>query len=363
MKTVNRRHIIRQLQLDLTGKDAHRGVTLTYAWLANQFGHFALGYIPASILCTAIIPNGPALQIAVWVSFFWLCFEAINLLVPLLRGKKHGGAKRMPVQYVFRPDWPHLVFDTVTDLLFFWTGAFTAAVVDEGSQTALLVMVALFLLLLYPSYYWYVSRIYLQNAACPAFMRLSQWNLPISAADKETIARFLKESRGGRHLLVFGGAGSGKTSIGLALAHETALQRRACTYMPAMKLLAQFTLTDTAIQEQQNGGWSWRNAELLLIDDLHPGNPVMDDFIEVERFFNHLNHPALGALNRQALVNKSVIWILGIEGYRRNIQLHWEARLQQMGVAAADIFSIHLPDHHPAPQPVRQKAITAQGSI
>ena len=46
--------IINQLKLDLIGKDSHRGVTLTYSWLANQFGHFSLGFIPTYLLCLGL---------------------------------------------------------------------------------------------------------------------------------------------------------------------------------------------------------------------------------------------------------------------------------------------------------------------
>jgi hypothetical protein len=34
------KRILKQLQADLIGKDSYRGVTLTYAWLANSLGTF-----------------------------------------------------------------------------------------------------------------------------------------------------------------------------------------------------------------------------------------------------------------------------------------------------------------------------------
>jgi hypothetical protein len=44
------KEIFLQLYKDLIGKDSHRGVTITYSWLANQFGHFAIGYILTLII-------------------------------------------------------------------------------------------------------------------------------------------------------------------------------------------------------------------------------------------------------------------------------------------------------------------------
>lgn len=44
MVSISIKDIRNQLKADLIGKDSYRGVTLTYSWLANQFGHFSLGY-------------------------------------------------------------------------------------------------------------------------------------------------------------------------------------------------------------------------------------------------------------------------------------------------------------------------------
>ena len=46
-KTISFKRILKQLKDDAIGKDAHRGITLTYAWMANQFGHISLGFIPS----------------------------------------------------------------------------------------------------------------------------------------------------------------------------------------------------------------------------------------------------------------------------------------------------------------------------
>jgi hypothetical protein len=43
MKVIQAKYILQQLNFDLIGKDSYRGITLTYAWMANQFGHIALG--------------------------------------------------------------------------------------------------------------------------------------------------------------------------------------------------------------------------------------------------------------------------------------------------------------------------------
>ena len=44
-KTLLRSEIKKQLLRDFFGKDAYRGVTFSYSWLCNQFGHFSIGFI------------------------------------------------------------------------------------------------------------------------------------------------------------------------------------------------------------------------------------------------------------------------------------------------------------------------------
>ena len=81
-KTITFNKILKQLKADLIGKDSYRGITLTYAWLANQFGHIALGFIPSFLLfhfCEIDAVKSP-----IYTSLFWLGFEILNFLVPLL---------------------------------------------------------------------------------------------------------------------------------------------------------------------------------------------------------------------------------------------------------------------------------------
>ncbi|MGH2647629.1 MAG: hypothetical protein ACRDE8_08685, partial [Ginsengibacter sp.] len=77
-----------QLKADLIGKDSYRGVTLTYTWLANQFGHISLGFIPTFILYIVLskyYSEEPASFLAAaLISAAWLIFETFNFLGPLL---------------------------------------------------------------------------------------------------------------------------------------------------------------------------------------------------------------------------------------------------------------------------------------
>ncbi|MEO7120917.1 MAG: hypothetical protein ABIY62_07470 [Ginsengibacter sp.] len=90
-KSITGRDIRNQLKADLIGKDSYRGVTLTYTWLANQFGHISLGFIPTFIVFMILSKyrgvDSASLLAAFFVSIVWFIFETFNFLGPLLLSK------------------------------------------------------------------------------------------------------------------------------------------------------------------------------------------------------------------------------------------------------------------------------------
>lgn len=97
-KTITGRDIRNQLKADLIGKDSYRGVTLTYTWLANQFGHISLGFIPTFILYIVLSRyysnDSASIRAAAFISAAWFIFEAFNFLGPLLLSNPFK--KKMP---------------------------------------------------------------------------------------------------------------------------------------------------------------------------------------------------------------------------------------------------------------------------
>ena len=246
-KPITGKDVLAQIKADLIGKDSYRGVTLTYTWLANQFGHISLGFIPTLILFQLLKRHGSIAESAFWspiiISATWLLFETYNFLGPLL-SKSRSHSKVLFIkgsEYIFQPAWGNVAFDTITDLLFFWFGALMASVLLFHSRVYMLVITAIALLLIYPSSYWYLTKMYLQIPEYPFQFRLSQWDVePINKADITNIRHFLINKRGGRHLLIFGTQSSGKTSLGVGIATELSIKHRTCVYLTATKLYSLF---------------------------------------------------------------------------------------------------------------------------
>lgn len=348
--TVGFRQMFRQFKADVIGKDSHRGVTLTYAWLANQFGHFSLGYIPALIgfyiirACTDW--TNPELKSAMLVFLAWFVFEIYNFLGPLLL-KSVSSAKAVYIpsgrRYIFQPDWKNIGFDTLTDLLFFALGSFAPALILSYSPSVLAILCGIGLLLAYPAYFWYRTKTYLQYARLPVQFRLTQWSGPLKEEETGTVTGYLEVAAvsGGNHLIIFGGRKSGKSLLAVGLGTEMAVRSLSCSYCTAIKLAHLLSLDEDDLLANGEGDvWTWRSASFLIIDDINPGSPLSQVFLSPSGVLALMGASDDPMKNRQVLSEKNVVWVVG--NISNEEELEWKDMLLQIGVHDKKISSVRL---------------------
>jgi hypothetical protein len=335
MKVIQAKYILQQLNFDLIGKDSYRGITLTYAWMANQFGHIALGFIPTILIYQILKPYLSSqklnLYTGIGVSMFWLFFETYNSLGPILRKTN---------VYVFNPDFSNLAFDTATDVCFFALGGFLAATVIQISSTLVVLNVMLLAAIAYPSYYWYTTKMYQQEAKLPFQFRLSQWQNKLDENSKQIITNYMNSNQNGQHLLIFGTYKKGKTSLSVAIANEESIRHKKALYTSATKLYNQFyepDLNDNDIKI--NNLWNWRNTNYLVIDDISPSIKTNDGTINPQTFYQLLNNNQYGKENINAIKQTNIIWVLGDD---ENALYDWKQLLLSMGIPQSNINAVYL---------------------
>ncbi|MBX2952776.1 MAG: ATP-binding protein [Leadbetterella sp.] len=352
MAAITYKQILRQLKADLIGKDSYRGVTLTYSWLANQFGHFSLGYIPVlmiNALMTRFAPHWscPERKAALIVSGIWLLFELYNFLGPLLFNKVSDSDRLyLPSgkKYVFPPQWSNIAFDTFTDLLFFWIGAFSASLFLHYSGPVLLLVLVLVLLTIYPAYRWYLTKMFLQYARLPVQFRLSQWYGDLDKGGIKRVSDYINQSRksAGNHLLILGGRRTGKTLLAMGIATEMAIRHASCSNYTAIKLFDLLDLDEDAIRKTEgNEVWTWRSASLLFIDDINSGEPLSTEaYLSPENILLLLESQVNGIPNTETLRNKNVIWVVSINSADSGMK--WTDMLRKAGVDPKKISPVTL---------------------
>ena len=318
---ITSKQISKQLKADLIGKDSYRGVTLTYSWLANQFGHFSLGFLPSIILQKILLKHThiatPAFVAAIIIAASWLLFELYNFLGPLLLNK-HSTSPKLFIpaasKYVFKPAWANVAFDTFTDVCFFAVGAFTASLFGGIIAKEIYVICTLLIILMYPVRYWFITKMLMQYARFPVQFRLSQWKGNMEEQQNKTVLQYIATSKiaTGNHLLVFGALRTGKSLLSVGIATELAISQKACSYYTATKWYNLLALTnEEIIQAEDCDVWSWRTANVLVIDDVNPSDPLHKDFITPSDLKSFIENTKLSQENKADLKNKNVIWVMG----------------------------------------------------
>jgi hypothetical protein len=333
MSKITVKEVWRTIHADLIGKDSHRGITLTYGWMANQVGHFALGFIPSSILFL----SGFSGWLSTWtVGLFWLVFECVNMLSPLYKPEYKGNG-------TFRPAWGNLIFDTFTDLCFFWVGSLTLFFIVAGIvQPWFFIFLGGIVLLFFAGRYWFLTKLYQQNAYFPFPFRISQWNKALDSQTQKWIGDIIHSQTAHHveHWLIFGKQDSGKTALSVGVANELAIKHRKVLYTTYGKWVNSATQPSEEIIQRGKGLWTWLDTEFLVIDDINPGYPQEANLVKSSELWQVVKKYE-SSRNSRFLSGHAVFWVVG-SCHQEEKQEDWVGFLLNLGLNHDQIKVINL---------------------
>lgn len=336
--------ILKQLYSDIFRKDAQQGVTLTYAWLANQFGHFALGFITAVGIYFYHHPDES--DYTFYGAFFsgvgWFVYEAFLFTRTLIKWKRKSTSP-------FAVNLKFLLFDVWTDLGFFWLGSFVFYMAHHAHIPWIqCVAVGLIVVMLIVFYLWYNTRIHQQEAHLPFALNLAQWRGALSQEQVAQIDRFARHDDGPQHLLLFGPRKSAKNNLAVAIANELVSRNKRLYYVSINEFFRMLYENAERLQEYRGGDglWNWRQCDALVVDHINPGDPVPGDIVTPDMLYEHISNQAFGSKNINTLRSQKVVWVVGdIDDSSRAdvVTKNWISALQKIGIYEDEILIIQMP--------------------
>lgn len=343
--------LLAQAKADLWAKEVQTGYTTTYAWMANQLGHFALGFIPVYVLIWTAFLSGAVNWIkqfgegTLWWAQFIIPVVWLAWFVNKELGDIKEAIKDAEQANFFPMDGSDVRKDAGTAVYFFAAGVavavgdLVASWHDENHHWYVLplaIFVLQFFIGLFPAYYWLSRKKCFQQADLPYIFRLA--NFPAKIEDPgpqqavSGIVDFTSLKGQWRHLIICGPLQSGKTSLASAIGTEHTFQKGKARYLAVLDFLQFADLDSDPSSSPDRPLWPWKEANILILDDLDPG--LKDgDVVKREEIVAHL-------LKLKSLANLRslrTVWLVSDDSH------FWQDKLAQvLGAKNEEIGVIHL---------------------
>lgn len=345
--------LLKQAKADLWAKEVQTGYTVTYAWMANQLGHFALGFIPVYFLIWLALASG----LVHWLSdhFGKESLRWSQFLVPVawllwFIYKEWGDVKEAVADArkdnVFPMDAGDVRRDAYTAVYFFAAGIAVACADlvapwlgdHRWYWLPVVVFLAQFSIGTFPAYYWLSRKKCFQQADLPYIFRLANFPPKIASPPVNesvpALLHFASLEGKWKHLLICGPLQSGKTSLASAIGTEHTFRRGRARYLDVFDFLQFADLDHDPLASPNQPLWPWQQSNILILDDLDPGFQD-DDILNRKEILKQLK----GLKSLDQLRACRTVWLVGSESRAE----FWRTELARLLLVNVDeIGMVHL---------------------
>jgi hypothetical protein len=270
-----------QVQRDLFGKDVQDTPTASYSWVADQFGHFALGFEITFALSWIFILAGwdhaPTIYL---IPVSILVFFALKELSDYVTARR----KATQAKSDFPFDQAEILWNMGTAVLYIGLGVVVAApavvLTKSWALVPLVMLIPVAGVAIFVGIWWLRRKITFQQAGLPMMYRLAIFpNYLGDGSELKSNIAFVNAlidptQPAGRHLVIAGPPLAGKSSLATGVGTEFAFKKGIGRYTTLLKLLESSTPVknpQTDIPTEFQDGrilWPWETADLLIVDDV-----------------------------------------------------------------------------------------------
>jgi len=317
-RVVTAKDVLQQAWADWTDKEVQAGYTYTYIWMANQLGHFTLGFLPTILVSWLILwvsgqkVEGIYCRYLLWFPSILAAAWAAKEVWDVARATKSASNHAFPV------DRADLWMDAGTAVFFFWCGIITATVGLRYFALGLACfLVIVVLAVTVPAWYWLPRKLCFQRAHLPYLARLADFTSQFGSAPPrlgpQDILRYLAAAKDQSqaaplHLLFFGAVGTGRTSLAVGVGTEHSFEIRTVRYLTWTKFLELAAYDPTPNRQDGADVWPWIDVDILILDDMVDQSDPAPAVLLAEKQREIASLPAAA---RAALGNKRVVWVFG----------------------------------------------------
>ena len=317
--------IWRVAQHDLFGtKDVQDSPTLSYIWLADQFGHIGIGFMGtlAVMQLLDLVTNWPLLfraTIAAGAATLFIVLKEWRDFRVESRQSQPGKTPRLE-PFVFNAG--EVFHNCVCACFFVISGALIALAGVYRIWAGVAAFLALGAIAAVVAYWWLQQKVAFQQADLPFLYRLAKFPRNFADPQAENILHNLVcGTPSYRHVMIGGPLNSGKTSLAVGIGTEAAFRLQIARFTTVVKLSQTGA---TLISGKPNTGprpdttfddgrvlWPLDDVDLLIVDDLD-GGLIGPDPIEPEKIRAALL-AAPGPAFFAKYAGRRTVWIAGVE--------------------------------------------------